>query len=197
MTWYQGPEGAGAPVGRYGHTSNLVEGTKMFVFGGWNGKEYFNDLHVLDLEVMAWFRPETSGPEPSPRQGHSSILIGNNLVVHGGFKLKEDQLKTCGLNQGGTVAASYMSDIRVLDTDSFTWSRLRISGEPPEGRYGHTINISGSEILLFGGWTLNSGSRASSLHTETSGKDHCNYFMIWNTETMSWKQGKYIGNPPS
>ena len=67
MTWYQGPEGAGAPLGRYGHTTNLVEGTKMFVFGGWNGKEYYNDLYVLDLEVMAWFRPETSGPEPSPR----------------------------------------------------------------------------------------------------------------------------------
>jgi len=21
--------------------------------------------------------------------------------------------------------------------------------------------------------------------------------MVWNTETMSWKQGKYIGNPPT
>lgn len=21
--------------------------------------------------------------------------------------------------------------------------------------------------------------------------------MIWNTETMSWKKGKYIGNPPT
>ena len=150
MTWYQGPEGAGAPVGRFGHTANLINGTKMVVFGGWHGKQYFNDLHVLDLEVMAWNRPEASGPAPTPRQGHSSILIGNNLVVHGGFKLREDQLKTCGLNSGSQVSASYLPDIRVLDTDTFTWSRLRISGEPPEGRFNHTINISGSEILLFG-----------------------------------------------
>lgn len=62
----------------------------MFVFGGWNGKEYFNDLHILDLEIMAWSRPTTTGPAPSQRQGHSSILIGNNLVIHGGFKMKED-----------------------------------------------------------------------------------------------------------
>jgi Rab9 effector protein with kelch motifs len=80
----------------------------MFVLGGWNGKDYFNDLYILDLEMMAWARPETTGPEPSPRQGHTSILIGNNLVVHGGFKLKDDALKTCGLAQGSVVNASYL-----------------------------------------------------------------------------------------
>ena len=52
----------------------------MFVFGGWNGKDYYNDLHILDLEIMAWKRANPSGPAPSPRQGHASILIGNNLL---------------------------------------------------------------------------------------------------------------------
>jgi host cell factor len=32
----------------------LVGGTKMIVFGGWNGKDFFNDVYVLDLEIMAW-----------------------------------------------------------------------------------------------------------------------------------------------
>lgn len=75
----------------------------MFVFGGWNGKQYFNDLNVLDLEIMAWKRLETSGPEPSPRQGHAAILIGTNLVIHGGFKLKTDECKVAGLAQGTPV----------------------------------------------------------------------------------------------
>jgi len=26
----------------------------MNVFGGWDGKNYFNDIYVLDLEIMAW-----------------------------------------------------------------------------------------------------------------------------------------------
>jgi len=26
----------------------------MYVFGGWDGKNYFNDIYVLDLEIMAW-----------------------------------------------------------------------------------------------------------------------------------------------
>lgn len=89
--------------------------------------------------------------------------------------------------------ASYLNDIRVLDTDTFTWSRLRISDEPPEARYGHTLNISGSDIIMFGGWTVNSGNRAK----HEIKKEQCDYFMIWNTESMSWKRGKYIGNPPT
>ena len=31
------------------------------------GKDYYNDLHILDLEIMAWSRPNTSGPAPSQR----------------------------------------------------------------------------------------------------------------------------------
>lgn len=49
MTWFQGPEGGGAPAARYDHSANLVNGTKMVVFGGWNGSDFFNDVFVLDL----------------------------------------------------------------------------------------------------------------------------------------------------
>ena len=104
-------------------------------------------------------------------------------------------MKTCGLSQGSIVNASYLNDIRVLDTDTFTWSRLRISGEPPEARYGHTLNISGSEIIMFGGWTCTSGHKEKEIVDST--KDQCDYFMVWNTELMAWKKGKYVGNPPT
>ena len=94
------------------------------------------------------------------------------------------------------VKASYLDDIRVLNTDTFVWSRLRISGNPPDGRYGHTMNISGSEILMFGGWASNQGSKETE-QAAINGKDECDYFMIWNTEMMAWKKGKYVGNPPT
>jgi hypothetical protein len=29
----------------------------MIVFGGWNGQDFFNDVYVLDLEIMAWSKP--------------------------------------------------------------------------------------------------------------------------------------------
>jgi len=97
------------------------------------------------------------------------------------------------LSQGSAVNSSYLNDIRVMDTETFTWSRLRISGEPPEARFGHSLNISGSDIIMFGGWTINSGNRSK----HEIKKEECEYFMIWNTETMTWKKGIYIGNPPT
>jgi len=33
----------------------------MVLFGGWNGHDFFNDVHVLDLQIMAWSKPDTSG----------------------------------------------------------------------------------------------------------------------------------------
>lgn len=73
--------------------------------------------------------------------------------MHGGYRLREDLLKTAGLAQGNILKNSFFNDIKVLDTENFVWSRLRISGSPPEARYGHTMNISGSDIIMFGGWT--------------------------------------------
>jgi len=34
MTWYQGPAQGGCPSGRFGHSADLVDGTKMMIFGG-------------------------------------------------------------------------------------------------------------------------------------------------------------------
>jgi len=81
LTWYQGPEGSGSPTARFSHTANVIGGSRMLIFGGWNGKAFFNDLYILDLEVMAWSQPTCNGPAPSPRMGHTAIQIGTNLLV--------------------------------------------------------------------------------------------------------------------
>ena len=94
----------------------------MFVFGGWNGKDFYADLHILDLELMAWMRPSTTGPEPTPRQGHCAVLIGNNLIIHGGYQHREEALRKAGLNQGSVLKHSYHNDIKVLCTETFVWS---------------------------------------------------------------------------
>jgi len=48
----------------------------------------------------------------------------------------------------------------VLDTSTLTWSRLRVSGTPPIPRFGHTLNLSGSDLVMFGGWSHISGDRS-------------------------------------
>lgn len=181
-------------MARFDHSANLVGGTKMVLFGGWNGKDFFNDVHVLDLQIMAWSKPDTSGPAPCPRKGHCAILIGTNLVIHGGFNYDDEAVKKAGFkNQGTALQDCYLNDIRVLDTETYVWSRLRVSGSPPEHRFGHTMDVSGSDIVMFGGWSKTSGARFKHEPTE----EECDYFMVWSTDSMSWKRGKYLGNPPT
>jgi len=86
-----------------------------------------------------------------------------------------------------------LNDLRILDTESFIWSRLRVSGTPPLPRYGHSCNISGPDIIIFGGWTDQSGKREKDDNTNPPDID---YFMVLNTDTMTWEKGKYVGTPP-
>jgi Rab9 effector protein with kelch motifs len=85
----------------------------------------------------------------------------------------------------------YLNDLRILDTETFVWSRLRVSGTPPNPRYGHTASISGPDIVFFGGWTHESGKR---LDKRDSGNTE--YFTILNTNTMSWDMAQYKGKAP-
>jgi hypothetical protein len=66
----------------------------MYIFGGWNGKEYFNDVITFDLEKMVWNKLETSGTSPIPRQGHSACVVGHNLIIQGGFSFDDKLFKT-------------------------------------------------------------------------------------------------------
>jgi N-acetylneuraminic acid mutarotase len=65
----------------------------MYIFGGWNGKEYFNDVVTFDLEKMVWSKLETSGFPPTSRQGHASCVVGHNLIIQGGFSFDEKSYK--------------------------------------------------------------------------------------------------------
>jgi len=208
MTWYQGPSSGGAPSARQGHTATL-HGTRLFVYGGVCGATYFGDLHCLDLSSMAWSSPTTTGPKPSARFGHTAQLIGESLLVHGGFCMDSTDLATKD-NSGQLLKNCYLNDIRVLDIGRMLWSRLRTHGEPPTGRYGHTLVVSDEDAILFGGWSGNakepSPAVAFSLQEKTKGDmaeenqeedQSCDYCMTLRTSDMTWVRNRYVGVPAS
>ena len=48
--WTEPPANGVAPSSRVGHASALVD-TKVFFFGGHDGKQCLNDVHVLDVSA--------------------------------------------------------------------------------------------------------------------------------------------------
>eukprot|EP00747_Dinoflagellata_sp_TGD_P183514 gnl/TRDRNA2_/TRDRNA2_38437_c0_seq1.p1 gnl/TRDRNA2_/TRDRNA2_38437_c0~~gnl/TRDRNA2_/TRDRNA2_38437_c0_seq1.p1 ORF type:complete len:436 (+),score=62.16 gnl/TRDRNA2_/TRDRNA2_38437_c0_seq1:59-1366(+) len=207
MTWFQGPSSGGAPSARHGHSATL-HGTRLFVFGGVCGAKYFGDLHCLDLASMAWSSPQTSGPKPSARFGHTALLIGDSLMVHGGFCMESADIGR-EETSGSLLKACYLNDIRVLDINRMLWSRLRTHGEPPTGRFGHTLVLSDDDAIVFGGWAGKEGDAAGvafSLKNKVkdggespkSNEDQsCNYCYTLRTSDMRWVPVKYSGVPAS
>lgn len=80
----------------------------------------------------------TTAEGPGPRVGHSSLLVGNAFIVYGGDTKIED-------------ADVLDETLYLLNTSTRHWSRALPAGPRPSGRYGHSLNILGSKIFIFGG----------------------------------------------
>jgi len=180
MEWFEGPEGSGSPSARFGHSSSFIEGNKIFVFGGWNGENFFNDVHVLHLETMSWTKPDIGGSAPLSRFYHCAVIIQKAILIHGGYFFEDDYFyeKT---KFGTKLKNCYLNDMRLLDTEKMIWIRFSVSGTPPKPRLGHSINISGKSLIMFGGWSYESG-----LREKREKNDEVSYFKILNTEVFCW-----------
>ncbi|KAJ2687812.1 hypothetical protein GGH99_003178 [Coemansia sp. RSA 1285] len=111
-----------------------VVGNNIYVFGGWNNTECYNDVYVLDTETMFWSRMATSGDAVPPCRAHTATAVGHRLFVF-----------------GGGDGTQYFSDLYVLDTRSYVWTRARVVGAGPSARRTHTCFHYGGFVYLFGG----------------------------------------------
>lgn len=127
---------------RFFHASEVV-GKRIVIHGGWNGESVFNDIWIFNTDSFSWMQPRTAGFGPTPRYGHSLTLAPDGrLFIIGGTSLDKD-----------SNIPKYIDDIRVLDTDTMIWTRPRVEGFPPTGRYGHTATyLEDGKIVVYGGW---------------------------------------------
>ena len=135
--WRRVLSGGTPPLARAYHTATHLSHERLLIFGGHDGElRTFKAPHVLDLSCMAWHHPEVKGTPPAPRTGHvATCLDGSRVMIHGGW---EPQVGSSGL---GLAEEAYKmhSDVFLLDTDSWVWSRPKMTGPPPCGRVGHSL----------------------------------------------------------
>lgn len=122
------------PGPRAAHSSNLI-GSKLFVFGGWNGKQGLNDLHCLDVDTLEWSIPTTTGSVPSTRNNHATFVHGSKLYIHGGHD-----------------GSKWLSDLFCYDTEREEWSNPQVSGDLPSARACHTTTLLNRKVYMFGGY---------------------------------------------
>lgn len=105
-TWRQVQTRGAAPQQRANHSSAFLEETKeLFIFGGWNGRERLNDIHILNTETGVWTRPHVGGDLPYPRAGMTLTALRGRLYLFGG---------------SGTSSKCF-NDLQILDRKEMAW----------------------------------------------------------------------------
>ena len=134
MFWTEPPANGVPPSARVGHASALVD-TKVFIFGGHDGKTCLNDVHVL--VTMNWKQLQPKGGRPNPRVSCTLTSVGSKLFL-----------------LGGAAHEKPLNDVRVLDVEgegAGMWTVPTVSGTPPPALVGHSATLIGTELFVFGG----------------------------------------------
>jgi N-acetylneuraminic acid mutarotase len=137
--------GDGAPTGRQSHTA-VWTGSEMLVWGGSSGPAFPNTGGRYNPVTDTWTAMSTSGA-PEAREFHTAVWTGSEMLVWGGYN-------GTYFNTGGRY-----------DPVTNTWTAMSTTkGDgAPEARYRHTAVWTGSEMLVWGGYSgiayLNTGKR--------------------------------------
>lgn len=60
----------------------------LYMFGGGNSSQIFNDLFIFDIATSSWIMPAISGEAPNARANHSATKINENcFLIIGGADL--------------------------------------------------------------------------------------------------------------
>ncbi|KAI7865208.1 uncharacterized protein EV154DRAFT_432980 [Mucor mucedo] len=223
LTWSKPRTSGQAPPPCRAHSCTTVErevgGKKtyhLYVFGGGDGPNYFNDLYVLNIDTLIWSKPKTEGEPPSPRRAHTTCIWNGKIIIVGGGD--------------GARALADVHTLDVSDPHALKWSLLKPEGNPPIARGYHTSNLIKDKLIVYGGsdghecfsdvhildlvsntWNQMDLDRAVPrlAHSATQvgsyvfvigghdGTRYSNEVLLLNLVTMSWETRKIYGGAPS
>jgi hypothetical protein len=186
------------PQAREGHAAAAVtprgNGTRMLVFGGFDGSRLLNDLWSLDVDIGEWQRiePVPGSPLPAPRRDHAAAFyyrehanasspspsaiddVAGTLLVWG------------GRGEGGKNGTMMpLGDLWAFDMGLKIWKRVPQYGLKPLPRYLFSSSLHKSAMEETGGhrglqWILFGG--------ETLEKCKLNDVWALQLDSMLWKK---------
>ncbi|KAG8651044.1 protein GLUTELIN PRECURSOR ACCUMULATION 3 isoform X2 [Manihot esculenta] len=152
---------------------------KIVMYGGWDGKKWLSDVYVLDTISLEWMELSVTGALPPPRCGHTATMVEKRLLVYG------------GRGGGGPIMGDLWALKGVIEEENETpgWTQLKLPGQAPSPRCGHTITSGGHYLLLFGGHGTGGWLSRYDIYY--------NDCVVLDRVSAQWKRLPTSGDPPS
>ncbi|CEL92730.1 unnamed protein product [Vitrella brassicaformis CCMP3155] len=128
------------PANRSGHTCVLYKERYLYVFGGFDGANCFDDVYELDIDTRVWRCVNARGERPSGRASHSAVAddIGGVMYVFGG--------------SGSHFGYTNKRDLHMYNFATETWVLLANPTEDrPSARYGQSMVLYKEGLYVWGG----------------------------------------------
>lgn len=122
------------PPARTNH-SMVTYNDKLYLFGGTNGFQWFNDVWCYDPAINQWSQLDCIGYIPVPREGHAAALVDDVMYVFG----------------GRTEEGADLGDLAAFRIASRRWYTFQNMGPSPSPRSGHSMTTVGKGIVVVGG----------------------------------------------
>mmetsp|Transcript_4287 Transcript_4287/g.6533 ORF Transcript_4287/g.6533 Transcript_4287/m.6533 type:complete len:156 (+) Transcript_4287:759-1226(+) len=125
-----------APCGRAGHSCTL-SGDFMFLFGGNNSNETFNDFWKIELPMCHFWEKIETNVVLGPRIGHQIVTFGKDFFLLGG-RSKHSR--------------KFITDVSVFNCQKNTFVKIEKDwAKLWEKKTGHSAVLWDRKIFIFGG----------------------------------------------
>ena len=159
----------------------IGDASRVYLFGGYNGTEWLNDLWMFDIDTKRWTCiQESSGPSNSGDDDTSRAIGGGGAMGMGvgmGMGMEAGNGGAAG-ELGGGVASAAAGTAAVLRRAGASAPK----GTAPSRRFGYVSVVHSNKFVLFGGFD---GSR------------WLNDMYEFDFDTKTWTEVRAAGTLPS
>ncbi|XP_074571348.1 protein GLUTELIN PRECURSOR ACCUMULATION 3-like [Curcuma longa] len=138
LTWERAVTSGSPPSARDCHSCSAWK-NQIIVLGGEDSLGfYLSDAYILIADTLVWEPLKTFGKIFPPRAGHTTVPLGSNLFVFGGF----------------SDAKNLYDDLYVLNVESRIWSKVIPENQGPCARFsvaGDCLDQWKGDLVFLGG----------------------------------------------
>lgn len=121
------------PSVRTDHSCVVYE-ANLFIFGGFDGRSRFQDLHQYSIDNREWSEIPPADNVPMGRFGHSAVVYHSEMFVFGGWNGHDT-----------------LDDLYEFSMTTSQWYSVPGRGDVPPSRYRHSAVVYGCCMFIFGG----------------------------------------------